>query len=68
MRQTSPFSERIERAVIAVICVDLVLQTAEAVDAMSGAATFCYWAGVGVRLLYTVEQRVRIRRAEDRPH
>ena len=53
---------------IAVICVDLVLQTAEAVDAMSGAATFCYWAGVGVRLLYTVEQRVRIRRAEDRPH
>ena len=38
MRQSSPFSERIERAVIAVICLDLVLQTAETVDAMARAA------------------------------
>ena len=65
MRQLSPFSERLERAVIAVICVDLVLQTAETVDAMAGAATFFFWAGVGVWSLYTVEWCVRIRRAEN---
>ena len=65
MRQPSPFSERIERAVIAVICVDLMLQTAETVDAMAGAATFFFWAGVGVWSLYTVEWCGRIRRAED---
>ena len=65
MRQTSPFSEGIERAVIAVICLDLVLQTAETVDALAGAAMFFFWAGVSVWLLYTVEWCVRIRRAED---
>ena len=65
MRQPSPFPERIERAVIAVICLDLVFQTAETVDALAGATTFFHWAGVGVWLLYTVEWCVRIRRAED---
>ena len=65
MRQSSPFSERIERVVIAVICVDLVLQAAETVDAMAGAATFFFWARVGVWALYTVEWCVRLRRARD---
>ena len=65
MRQPSPFPERIEHAVIAVICLDLVFQTAETVDALAGAATFFHWAGVGVWSLYTVEWCVRIRRAED---
>ncbi len=65
MRQTSPFSERTELAVIAVILVDLVLQIAETVDGMAGAGTFFFWAGVGVWSVYTVEWCVRIRRAED---
>ena len=65
MRNTSPFGERTERAIIAVICLDLMLQTAETADAMAGAATFFFFAGVGVWLLYTVEWCVRIRRAED---
>ena len=65
MRQTSPFSERTELAVIAVILVDLVLQIAETADGMAGAGTFFFWAGVGVWSIYTVEWCVRIRRAED---
>ena len=65
MRQHSQFSDRTERAVIAVICLDLVLQTAETVDALAGAATFFFIAGVAVWLLYTIEWCVRIRRAED---
>ena len=65
MRHTSPFRERTERAIIAVICLDLMLQTADTADAMAGAATFFFFAGVGVWLLYTVEWCVRIRRAED---
>ena len=65
MRQTSPFSERTELAVIAVILVDLVLQIAETADGMAGAGTFFFWAGVGVWSVYTVEWCVRIRRAED---
>ena len=65
MRQTSPFPERIERAVLAVIGVDLLLQIAETADAGAGAATFFFWAGVGVWLLYTVEWCIRIRQAED---
>ena len=65
MRQPSPFSERLELTVIAVICVDLVLQTAETAETMAGAATFFFWAGVGVWALYTVEWCVRIRRADD---
>ena len=65
MRQPSPFPERIEHAVIAVILVDLVLQIAETSDAMAGAGTFFFWAGVGVWSIYTVEWCVRIRWAED---
>ena len=65
MRQTSPFSERTERTVIAVICLDLLLQTVETTEAMTNAATLFFWAGVGIWLLYTVEWFVRIRRAED---
>ncbi|MDE0232324.1 MAG: ion transporter, partial [bacterium] len=65
MRQPSPFSERTELTVIALICVDLVLQTAETAETMAGAATFFFWAGVSVWALYTVEWCVRIRRAAD---
>ena len=65
MRQAPQFSERTERAVIAVICVDLVLQVAETADAMAGAATFFFCARAGVWLLYAVEWCLRIRRAED---
>lgn len=35
MPPTSPFSERTERTVIAVICLDLLLQTAEAIVALA---------------------------------
>ncbi len=65
MRHTSPFSERTERAVIAVIIIDLVLQTAETVEALSNAATLFFYAGVAIWLLYTIEWCIRIRRAED---
>ena len=65
MPPTSPFSERTERAVIAVIVLDLLLQTAETTEAMTNAATLFFWAGVAIWLLYTVEWFVRIRRAED---
>ena len=65
MRQPSPFSERTEHMVLAVIGIDLLLQTAETVEARAGAATFFFWAGVGIWLVYTVEWCVRIRRAQD---
>ena len=65
MRQTSPFPERTERAVLAVIGVDLLLQTTETLDAMANATTFFFWAGVAIWFVYTVEWCVRIRRAED---
>ena len=65
MRPTSPFSERIERAVLAVIGLDLLLQTAETMDALAHASTLFFWAGVGIWLVYTVEWCIRIRRAED---
>ena len=65
MPPTSPFSERTERTVIAVIVLDLLLQAAETMDAMANAATIFFWAGVAIWLLYTVEWFVRIRRAED---
>ena len=51
--------------VLAVIGVDLLLQTAETVDALANAATLFFWAGVGIWLLYTIEWCVRIRRAEN---
>ena len=59
MPRTSPFSERTERTVIAVIVLDLVLQTAETTEAMTNAATLFFWAGVAIWLLYTVEWFVR---------
>ncbi|MDE2975000.1 MAG: potassium channel family protein [Gemmatimonadota bacterium] len=65
MTKPSPFSERTERAVIAVICVDLVLQAAETIHALADAATVFFWARVGIWLLYAVEWWIRIRRAED---
>ena len=65
MRHASPFSERTERLVLAVIGVDLLLQTAETMDMLADAATLFFWAGVGIWFLYTVEWCVRIRRAEN---
>ena len=65
MRHASPFPERIERAVLAVIGIDLLLQTAETQGALAHLATVFFWAGVGVWLVYTIEWCVRIRRAED---
>ena len=65
MRHTPPFSERIERLILVVIGIDLLLQCVETVDAFSHAATFFFWAGVGIWVLYTAEWIVRIRRAED---
>ncbi|WP_420439863.1 ion transporter [Candidatus Palauibacter sp.] len=65
MSRFATFTERTERAVLAVIGADLLLQTAETVDALTHAATFFFWAGVAIWLLYTVEWSVRIRRADD---
>lgn len=65
MRHASPFSERTERMVLAIIGLDLLLQTAETVDMLANAATFFFWAGVGIWLLYTIEWCIRIRRAEN---
>jgi len=45
--------------------VDLVLQAAETVDALAGAATIFFWAGVVIWFVYTVEWFVRIRRAQN---
>ena len=66
MRHTSPFSERTEKAVLAIIGIDLVLQAAETIEAMAHLATVFFWAGAGVWLVYAIEWCVRIRRAEDR--
>lgn len=66
MRQNSPFPERIERLILAVIGVDLLLQCVETVEAFAQAAAFFHWASVGIWLLYTLEWSVRILRAEDR--
>ena len=65
MRQTSPFSERTERLILLVIGADLLLQCVETVDDFALAATFFFWASVGIWALYTIEWIVRIRRAED---
>ena len=65
MRPTSPFSERVERLILAVIGLDLVLQTAETTDALADASTLFFWAGAGIWLAYTIEWCVRIRRAEN---
>ena len=65
MSQSASFTERTERAVLAVIGADLLLQTAETVDALTHAAPFFFSADVAIWLLYTVEWSVRIRRAKD---
>ena len=65
MKQPAPFSERIERAILAIICVDLLLQGAETLPALADFARFfSLGAGVGVWLAFTVEWCLRIRRAE----
>lgn len=66
MRHNSPFPERIERLILAVIGIDLLIQTAETIDAFARAATLFFWAGVAIWLLYTVEWCVRVRRERDR--
>ncbi|MYA12826.1 MAG: ion transporter [Gemmatimonadetes bacterium] len=65
MRHTSPFSQRTERLVLAVIGLDLILQTAETIDALAHLGTLFFWADVVIWLAYTIEWCVRIRRAED---
>ena len=65
MRHASPFPERIERVVLAVIGIDLLLQTAETQGALAHLTPLFFWAGVGIWFVYTVEWCVRIRRAED---
>ena len=64
MTQRAPFSERIERAILAIICLDLLFQGAETLPALADFARFFRWAGVGVWLVFTVEWCLRIRRAE----
>ena len=65
MTRASPFSERTERLILAVIGADLLLQCVETVDAFAHAATLFRWASVGIWAVYTVEWCVRIRRSED---
>ncbi|WP_423926802.1 ion transporter [Candidatus Palauibacter sp.] len=65
MRRSRPFSERTERTVLAIIGVDLLLQGAETIPAITGAARLLYWAGVGTWLLFTIEWCLRIRRADN---
>ena len=65
MNQSPPFSECTERAVLAVIGLDLLLQLAETVPAFAGAAKVFHWAGVCTWLLFTIEWCLRIRRADD---
>lgn len=65
MRPPTPFSERTERIVLAIIGVDLLVQGLETVPAMAGAARHFHWAGVGTWLLFTIEYCLRIRRAEN---
>ena len=62
---TSPFAERTERLVLAVIGLDLLLQTAETIEALAHLRTLFYGAGVGIWLVYTIEWCVRIRRVEN---
>ena len=65
MSQHLPFSERTERVILAIIVADLLLQGAETVPALAGAARFFHWAGIGTWLVFTVEWCLRIRRAEN---
>ena len=65
MSQHLPFSERTERAILAIIVADLLLQGAETVPALTDAARFFHWAGVATWLVFTVEWFFRIRRADN---
>ena len=65
MRQSPPFSERTERAVLVIIVLDLLLQGAETVPGLAGVARVFHWAGVGTWLVFTIEWFLRIRRAAD---
>ena len=65
MTQRAPFSKRTERAILAIICVDLLLQGSETLPAFADFARFFRWAGVGVWLVFSVEFCLRIRRAEN---
>ena len=65
MRQHLPFSERTERAILAIIGVDLLLQGAETVPALAHARSFFYWAGLGTWLVFSIEWGLRIRRADN---
>ena len=63
MRHTSPFSERTERVILAVIGADLLLQCVETLEAFSPASPFFFWVGVCIWLVYTIEWCVRIKLA-----
>ena len=65
MNPSSPFSERTERTVLAIIGADLLFQAAETVPAFGGAAKVFHWAGAGTWLLFTIERRLRIRPADE---
>ena len=51
MQQSGPFSERTERLILAIIGVDLLLQGAETLPALTDFARFFRWAGMGVWLV-----------------
>ena len=65
MKQSSPFSECTERIVLVIIGADLLLQVAETVPALAGAAKVLHWAGMGTWLVFTIEWCLRMRRADD---
>ena len=64
--RASPFSERTERLILAVIGLDLLLQMAETAETLAHLETLFFWADVGIWLAYTIEWSLRIRRARDR--
>ncbi len=63
MKHIPTFSERAERWVLVIICLDIVLQGTETIPALAGAATLFRWMGIGTWLWFTIEYSVRIRRA-----
>jgi len=65
MKQHSPFSERTEHRILAIIVGDLLLQGAETVPSLAGFEPLFRWAGVGIWLVFTVEWWLRIRRASN---
>lgn len=65
IKHPTPFSERTERIVLAIIGVDLLLQAAETVPAFGSASRVFYWAGVGTWLLFTIEWCLRVYRTDD---